>query len=174
MPYLIDGNNLLGSWGGPRGQDDRRAEVVRRVAAFCRAQGRARDARLRRPSAARRHGGAGPGPAHPARAARRASDADTVIRELVERAAAPGGLIVVTSDKALYSYVRTLGAAVLRAHEWNALERPRCRAGRETVGQAGARRRRRGLAEAVRRRRTDSRRRPCDAREPFRAADKPA
>ena len=30
MPYVIDGNNLLGSWGGPRGQDDRRAEVVRR------------------------------------------------------------------------------------------------------------------------------------------------
>ena len=39
MPYVIDGNNLLGSWGGPQGQDDRRAEVVRRVAAFCRAKG---------------------------------------------------------------------------------------------------------------------------------------
>ena len=38
MPYLIDGNNLLGSWGGPRG-DDGRAEVVRRVASFCRARG---------------------------------------------------------------------------------------------------------------------------------------
>ena len=36
MPYLIDGNNLLGSWGGPQGPDDRRHEVVRRVAAFCR------------------------------------------------------------------------------------------------------------------------------------------
>ena len=30
---------------------------------------------------------------------------------------------MVTSDKALYSYVKTLGASVLRAHEWNALER---------------------------------------------------
>ena len=29
----------------------------------------------------------------------------------------------VTSDKALYSYVKTLGASILRAHEWNALER---------------------------------------------------
>ena len=38
MPYLIDGNNLLGSWGGPKGQDDRRNEVVRRVLAFCRAK----------------------------------------------------------------------------------------------------------------------------------------
>jgi predicted RNA-binding protein with PIN domain len=50
-------------------------------------------------------------------------DADTVIRELVERAPRPAELIVVTSDKALYSYVKTLGASVLRAHEWNALER---------------------------------------------------
>src|SRR4030095_8204310 len=50
-------------------------------------------------------------------------DADTVIRELVERAPRPAELIVVTSDKALYSYVKTLGAAVLRAHEWNIQER---------------------------------------------------
>jgi hypothetical protein len=50
-------------------------------------------------------------------------DADTVIRELVERAARPAEVVVVTSDKALYSYCKTLGAAVLRAHEWNALER---------------------------------------------------
>ena len=51
------------------------------------------------------------------------SDADTVIRELIDRAPHPADLIVVTSDKALYSYARTMGAAVLRAHEWNALER---------------------------------------------------
>lgn len=122
MPYLIDGNNLLGSWGGPRGQDDRRHEVVRRVAAFCRAKG-ARATLVF--------------DGHPLRDEMRAQDlgpltlrvppaggdADTVIRELVERAARPADFIVVTSDKALYSYVRTLGASVLRAHEWNALER---------------------------------------------------
>ena len=50
-------------------------------------------------------------------------DADTVIRELIERAENPRDWIVVTSDKALYSYVKTLGATVLRAHEWNQLER---------------------------------------------------
>jgi predicted RNA-binding protein with PIN domain len=50
-------------------------------------------------------------------------DADSVIRELVERAPRPAELVVVTSDKALFSYVKTLGASVLRAHEWNALER---------------------------------------------------
>jgi len=31
--------------------------------------------------------------------------------------------VVVTSDKALYSYAKTAGASVLRAHEWNTLER---------------------------------------------------
>jgi predicted RNA-binding protein with PIN domain len=46
-------------------------------------------------------------------------DADSVIRALVERSARPAELTVVTSDKALYSYAKTLGAAVLRAHEWN-------------------------------------------------------
>ena len=50
-------------------------------------------------------------------------DADSVIKDLVERAPRPAELIVVTSDKALYSYVKTLGASVLRAHEWNAIER---------------------------------------------------
>jgi predicted RNA-binding protein with PIN domain len=50
-------------------------------------------------------------------------DADTVIRDLIERAAKPAEWVVVTSDKALYSYVKTLGASVLRAHEWNAAER---------------------------------------------------
>ena len=39
MPYLIDGNNLLGSWGGPAVPGDGRLEVVRRVSAFCRAKG---------------------------------------------------------------------------------------------------------------------------------------
>jgi hypothetical protein len=41
----------------------------------------------------------------------------------VERAPRAAELIVVTSDKALYSYCRTLGAGVLRAHEWNNEER---------------------------------------------------
>ena len=35
----------------------------------------------------------------------------------------PADLLLVSSDKALYSYARTRGAAVLRAHEWNALAR---------------------------------------------------
>jgi hypothetical protein len=46
-----------------------------------------------------------------------------VIREIVDTAERPGEIVVVTSDKALYSYVKTAGATVLRAHEWNAMER---------------------------------------------------
>lgn len=122
MPYLIDGNNLLGSWGGPRGQDDRRAEVVRRLAAFCRARNvRATvvfDGHPLRPEMAAQE--LGP---LTLRVPPPGEDADSVIRELVERARRPSELVVVTSDKALFSYVKTLGASVLRAHEWNALER---------------------------------------------------
>lgn len=121
MPYLIDGNNLLGSWGGPRGNDGR-AEVVRRVAAFCRARGASATVvfdggPLRDDALVQTLG------AVTIRTPPSGQDADDVIRLLVKRAPHAGDLIVVTSDKALYSYVKTLGAEVLRAHEWNALER---------------------------------------------------
>jgi predicted RNA-binding protein with PIN domain len=122
MPYLIDGNNLLGSWGGPADGDDRRAEVVRRVAAFCRAKNVKAtvvfDGHPLRPEMAAQELGPVSLRVPPA-----GQDADSLIRELVERSARPAENIVVTSDKALYSYVKTLGASVLRAHEWNALER---------------------------------------------------
>jgi predicted RNA-binding protein with PIN domain len=122
VPYLIDGNNLLGSWGGPRDDDDGRGQVVRRVAGFCRARNvRATivfDGHPLRPDMAAQD----LGPVS-LRVPPPGQDADTVIRELVERATHPAELIVVTSDKALYSYVKTLGASVLRAHEWNSLER---------------------------------------------------
>ena len=122
MPYLIDGNNVLGSWGGPSKGNDGRADVVRRVLGFC----RGRNARatlvfdghpLRADMAAQDLGPVS------IRVPPPGSDADTVVRELIDRAPRPAELIVVTSDKALYSYARTMGASVLRAHEWNALER---------------------------------------------------
>ncbi len=122
MPYLIDGNNVLGSWGAAGRAGDARTEVVRRVAAFCRARGahavlvfdgapfrpEVGDQELGRVSLRFPTGG---------------RDADSLIRELVDAAPRPAELLVVTSDKALYSYARTRGAAVLRAHEWNALAR---------------------------------------------------
>jgi predicted RNA-binding protein with PIN domain len=122
MPYLIDGNNLLGSWGGPSDGDDRRAEVVRRVARFCRARNvRATvvfDGHPLRPDMVQQDLGPVSLRVPPA-----GQDADTVIRELLDRAPRPGEIIVVTSDKALYSYAKTMGASVLRTHEWNLLER---------------------------------------------------
>jgi predicted RNA-binding protein with PIN domain len=122
MPYLIDGNNLLGSWGGPRGLDDRRGEVVARVAAFCRAKNaRATlvfDGHPLRPEMAAQDLGPVSLRVPPA-----GTDADTLIRELLDRAPRAADWIVVTSDKAVYSYAKTCGASVLRAHEWNALER---------------------------------------------------
>jgi predicted RNA-binding protein with PIN domain len=122
MPYIIDGNNLLGSWGGPRGLDDRRAEVVRRIAAFCRARAVKAtlvfDGHALRPEMASQELGPLTLRVPPA-----GQGADTLIRELLERAPRPAEWTLVSSDKALYSYCRTLGAQVLRAHEWNALER---------------------------------------------------
>jgi predicted RNA-binding protein with PIN domain len=122
MPYLIDGNNLLGSWGGPSDGDDRRSEVVRRVARFCRARNvRATvvfDGHPLRPDMAQQDLGPVTLRVPPA-----GQDADTVICDLLDRAPRPAEIIVVTSDKALYSYAKTIGASVLRAHEWNILER---------------------------------------------------
>ena len=123
MPYLVDGNNLLGSWGGPRsGGEDRRDEVVRRVAELCR-QRRMRativfdGAPLRSEWSAQELG------AVSVRVPPRGSDADTVIREIIDRAEDPREWIVVTSDKPLYSYFRTRGARALQTREWNALAR---------------------------------------------------
>ena len=122
MPYVIDGNNLLGSWGGPTQEDDRRAEVVRRVAAFCRARGAKAtlvfDGHPLRPDMEAQD----LGPLR-LRVPPHGQDADTVIREIIDGTARASELVIVTSDKALYSYAKTAGASVLRAHEWNAIER---------------------------------------------------
>ncbi len=127
MPYLIDGNNLLGSWGGPAVPGDGRAEVVRRVAAFCRSRGARAvlvfDGKPFRPDLGEQRLGA-----LALRFPAAGRDADSVIREIVDRASRPGELVVVTSDRPLSSYARTRGAQVLRAHEWTALAREAPRA----------------------------------------------
>ena len=122
MPYLIDGNNLLGSWGGPAVPGDGRVEVLRRVAEFCRRKG-ARAVLVFDGAPFRPDLGAQELGAVSLRFPPVGRDADSLIRDLVDAAPHPGELVVVTSDKPLYSYARTRGAQVLRAHEWNALAR---------------------------------------------------
>jgi predicted RNA-binding protein with PIN domain len=122
VPYLIDGNNLLGSWGGPAVRGDGRGEVLRRVAEFCRSRGARATvvfdgAPFRPELGGQQLGGVA------VRFPPTGADADSVIREMIDRAQRPGDLTVVSSDKAVYSYARTRGAAALRAHEWTALAR---------------------------------------------------
>jgi predicted RNA-binding protein with PIN domain len=143
VPYVIDGNNLLGSWGGPPGKgDDGRAEVVRRVAAFCRARGARAilvfDGRPFRSELDTQQ----MGPVS-LRFPGEGRDADSLVREIVDNSARPGELLVVTSDKALYSYAKTRGASVLRAHEWNALAR-----GATPIVRSAGRRGRAGTPES--------------------------
>lgn len=131
MPYIIDGNNLLGALGGPAVPGDGRAAVLRRVAAFCRDRG-ARvtlvfdGAPFRPELGAQELGRVSVRFPEPGR------DADSVIRDLVDRARRPAELTVVTSDKAVYSYARTRGAAALTAHQWKALARGPARRPRRT------------------------------------------
>ena len=122
MPYLIDGNNLLGSWGGPAVPGDGRTEVLRRVADFCRARGARATIVFGGVPFRADLGSQELGPVS-VRFPSPGSDVDSVIREMLDRAVRPGELIVVSSDKAVYSYARTRGAAALRAQEWNALAR---------------------------------------------------
>ena len=63
-----------------------------------------------------------PAPNVTVRVAEKPGTADDLIRELLD-SPHPPGLVVVSSDKPLYSYARTRGAHVLRCHEWAALER---------------------------------------------------
>jgi len=122
VPYLIDGNNLLGSWGGPAVKGDGRVEVVRWVAAFCRAKG-ARATIVFDGSPFRPELGGQELGAVSVRFPPQGRDADSLIREIVDAAERPGELVVVTSDKPVYSYARTRGARAMSAREWNALGR---------------------------------------------------
>jgi predicted RNA-binding protein with PIN domain len=122
VPYLIDGNNLLGSWGGPALAGDGRLEVVRRVAEFCRVRGARATIVFDGAPLRSDRGDQHLGPIA-LRFPPEGADADSVIREIIDRTPRPAELVVVSSDKALYSYARTRGASALRAREWTALSR---------------------------------------------------
>jgi predicted RNA-binding protein with PIN domain len=122
VPYLIDGNNLLGSWGGPAVAGDGRHEVVRRVADFCRAKGARAiivfDGAPFRPELVEQQLG-GVTIRFPAPGV----EADVLIRQIVDESERPGDFVVVSSDKPVYSHARSRGARALNAREWNELAR---------------------------------------------------
>jgi hypothetical protein len=110
VPYLIDGNNLLGSWGGPAVPGDGRHEVVRRVAEFCRTKGARAivvfdGAPFRAEMGQQQLGNV------TVRFPPEGLDADTLIRQIVDTADRPGDFVVVTSDKPVYSYARSRRAS---------------------------------------------------------------
>lgn len=110
MPYLVDGDNLLGTWPGRERDDRERRRLARELDRW--------SARERRPSVVvfdgcdpGTAGAAGPSVmwAGPNRSA------DDAILGLLRQEADPRGWIVVTSDRSLGDRCRHLGARVERA-----------------------------------------------------------
>src|SRR5262245_35257593 len=117
MPYIIDGNNVMGQTPGwHRDKPRARLELLKQLTAF---------ARLRCARVTVAFDGA-PDQEFPEGTAykgiqilyaRKGSNADERIIELVESSRDPRGLIVVTSDRQLGFRVRQRGATVLRSGE---------------------------------------------------------
>jgi predicted RNA-binding protein with PIN domain len=98
-------------------------EVLRRVAAFCRARGARATIVFDGAPFRAELGDAQELGRVSVRFPPAGSDADAVIRQMIDGAARPSELTVVSSDKAVYSYARTRGARALRAREWSTLAR---------------------------------------------------
>jgi len=125
MPYLLDGNNLIGTVRriSRPGPEDHTA-LVEEIAA-----------RLRRTRAKAVLFFDGPAGQRPSALGNltvrvpRAGSADDAILAEIERARAPGEMVVVTADRALQRRVRDAGGAVCRPEEFFA------RFGRERAGE---------------------------------------
>jgi predicted RNA-binding protein with PIN domain len=110
MPYLVDGDNLLGAWPGRRRSDPERRGLVFELDRFGRAAGRRVVVVFDGPAPP----GLLLGPdVHFAGSGR---TADEVILERLRAVADRAGWIVVTSDRSLGDQCRWLGARVERSH----------------------------------------------------------
>ena len=118
MAYIIDGNNVMGQTPGwHRDKSKSRRGLLERLARLA----RAKKARVTVVFDGGPDKGAPDGSAfHGVKVlyAERGSDADARIERLVETAADPRGLTVVTSDRHLAFVVRSLGASVVRSGEF--------------------------------------------------------
>jgi predicted RNA-binding protein with PIN domain len=123
MPFLVDGNNLIGRIAGrPPGSDEERREVQRTIAARLRS-GRSSVVLFfdGEPSAGRREGWLG---GLTVRYSGNRS-ADDAIIEAVERAKARRDCHVVTDDRALAERARSRGARALSTADfWGRMESP--------------------------------------------------
>lgn len=112
MPYLIDGDNLLGTWPGRQRSDGERREVAMELHRFSLRSGR-RVMTIFDGSGTPgiSFGGdvefSGPG-----------RSADVVILERLRREGDPRGWTVVTSDRSLGDQCRWVGARVLRCDQF--------------------------------------------------------
>lgn len=122
MSYLIDGNNLIGRTPGlDLAAPDARLQLLRRLAGFRHLPGQ-RPRRLTvvfdgAPEPGFPHGSSYQGVRilYPSPG----SSADALIKEMVERQKNRRALTVVTSDRALYSYVRACGIQALSCEQFN-------------------------------------------------------
>jgi hypothetical protein len=112
VPFLIDGDNLLGTWRGRERSDEERRALAGEIERTFRGRraivvfdGRPRD------------GGAFPGDVRSSGAGRAADD---VILELLGREPDPRAWIVVTSDRSLGDRCRHLGARIERCDRFRA------------------------------------------------------
>ncbi len=121
MAYIVDGNNVMGQTPGwHRDKSGARRGLLEQLAAFA----HVKKARVTAVFDGAPDEGVPEGSAyHGVKVlyAKRGSDADTRIEQLVESARDRRGLIVVTSDRRLAHAIRSLGASVLRSGEFRNL-----------------------------------------------------
>jgi len=120
MPYLVDGNNVMGQTPGwHRDKSKSRRALLDKLAAFA----RAKKARVTVVFDGSPDSGIPDGSVHHGVRvlyAEQGSDADSRIHRLVETSTDPRGLTVVTSDRHLAFLVKSRGAPVIRSGEFRA------------------------------------------------------
>jgi predicted RNA-binding protein with PIN domain len=118
MPYIVDGNNVMGQTPGwHRDKGKARIELLKQLASFARLRGvRVTVAFDGAPDQKFPEGSAFKGIL--ILYARRGSNADDRIVELIESSKDPRGITVVTSDRLLGLRVRQRGASILRSGEF--------------------------------------------------------
>ena len=112
MAYLIDGDNLLGTWPGRRRSDAERRRLAMQLGRFARRVGRRVVTVF--------DGVAAPGTAYGADVlfAGAGRSADEVILEQLRREGDPRGWVVVTNDRSLGDQCRYVGARVEPSHRF--------------------------------------------------------